>query len=315
MYSIDQINDLKQSVKIVEYLESRGYKPETVRGNELLYFSPLSGETGTPSFSVNVKGNVFNDFSFDEKGDVIRLCMLLEIKDFSRAVRSLLQWKPTDLQDYATINAIVKEAEERKKEPCTISRVKEITSPSLIRYLESRAIPLRLAKNWINEIHYNNSKGNFFGLGFRNDSGGFSVRSAGNYKGIVGANDIRSINVNASNENVFLFEGFFDYISFLRYHNKLNLSPEFGFFNLYVTNSTSLINRLPDFSDKENILCYFDNDPAGRRAFIKLKERYGDKVVNQSQILYPGNNDFNDFLISQISTNDDKKTKDKKRLS
>ncbi|WP_289393262.1 toprim domain-containing protein [uncultured Duncaniella sp.] len=45
------------------------------------------------------------------------------------------------------------------------------------------------------------------------------------------------------------------------------------------------------------ILCYLDNDAAGRAAVARLQREFGDKVMDKSTI-YPDHKDLNDYLMS-----------------
>ena len=47
------------------------------------------------------------------------------------------------------------------------------------------------------------------------------------------------------------------------------------------------------------ILCYLDNDAAGRAAVARLQREFGDKVMDKSAI-YPDHKDLNDYLQSLI---------------
>lgn len=48
----------------------------------------------------------------------------------------------------------------------------------------------------------------------------------------------------------------------------------------------------------ERIDCFLDNDEAGQRAFQKLRDSFGDKVIDRSS-LYADHKDLNDYLLSQ----------------
>ena len=48
----------------------------------------------------------------------------------------------------------------------------------------------------------------------------------------------------------------------------------------------------------ERIECFLDNDDAGRRTFQRLRDSFGDKVIDRSS-LYADHKDLNDYLLSQ----------------
>ncbi|GAB3167569.1 CHC2 zinc finger domain-containing protein [Telluribacter humicola] len=75
-YEREIIEKVKE-VPITSFLQSVGLHPIKEYGRELIYLSPLREEK-TPSFSVNIIKNSFNDFGGSEemKGDIIRLVRL-----------------------------------------------------------------------------------------------------------------------------------------------------------------------------------------------------------------------------------------------
>lgn len=307
MYSIDQINELKQSVKIVEYLEVRGIKPQQKKANEILYFSPISGERGTPSFSVNILENVFNCFSSGEKGDVIKLSMLMENKTFVESVKSLQGFNPELSVDYVSPIASLQDSDNKS----VIKRTCSIKSPSLIKYLKSRGISLKLANLWLVEIHYYNDKGDFYALGFKNDNGGYSVRSE-KFKGVVGKNGITTIK--AKYKKLVIFEGFFDFLSWLELRKEIVPT-----FDVIITNSASQVNQIETLGDYFDILCFFDNDKPGLKAVEKVKEMYSDLGYHSFNVFnymchFPKHKDLNEYLKSLTVQGNDQTPKDKKRV-
>ena len=53
-------------------------------------------------------------------------------------------------------------------------------------------------------------------------------------------------------------------------------------------------------TDYPLILCYLDNDAAGRAALARLQREFGDRVMDKSA-LYPNHKDLNDYLVSTIN--------------
>ena len=120
-----------------------------------------------------------------------------------------------------------------------------------------------------------------------NDSGGYEIRNT-YYKGCIKAKDITTI-PNASNAELNVFEGMFDYLSAIQINGA-------------VTNKTIILNSLANLSRIKNVLpsynkvnVFFDNDPAGRIATTELQGEYGNIVTDYSRI-YNGYKDYNEYL-------------------
>jgi hypothetical protein len=65
-----------------------------------------------------------------------------------------------------------------------IESVKPIDDHRLIAYLQERAIPVELARLYLQEVRYRVGDHRFAALGLENESGGFEVRNAA-FKGTL----------------------------------------------------------------------------------------------------------------------------------
>ncbi len=158
--------------------------------------------------------------------------------------------------------------------------------------MESRKISFQNAFKYLNEIHYTNSKGKFFGIGYQTDNDSYVVRSEIMKKPInLGKAGIKTFAV-PNSKNVAIFEGMFDFLSACEFYKG---SPTM---TAIILNSTSNLNKaLPIISQYEKVFCYLDNDNAGWKALDKIKQA-GLNVVDTS-FIYSDYNDFNDFLIKK----------------
>ncbi|WP_313254639.1 toprim domain-containing protein, partial [Empedobacter sp.] len=96
-------------------------------------------------------------------------------------------------------------------------------------------------------------------------------------------------------KRVFIFEGFFDFLSFLEINNYPN-------FNYIILNSTANLSKLFDYlfnGDFEEIHLYLDNDLSGNNCTNEIISRYNSSVIDH-RIEYRNFNDLNDFLINSI---------------
>lgn len=97
--------------------------------------------------------------------------------------------------------------------------------------------------------------------------------------------------ISGGNPRCNVFEGFIDFLSAERLgYNDGNDS--------IVLNSVANVGRaIPALAEYPLILCYLDNDTAGRAAVARLRRELGDRVSDKSA-LYPDHKDLNDYLQS-----------------
>jgi len=293
MYTKTQITQTKESVSILDYLSAKGIEPIEQIGRQYVYLSPITGETGTPSFFVDPQKNVFSDFSGgadpsfnDNQGDLLRLIQVLEKCSFMKAMEIALNLSGAGYQ-----GATRPEPAPEKEHTTFIKRVTSIYAYPLKNYLTERAIPFDVARRYLSEVHYYNANGDFYALGFRNDAKGYELRST-HFKGCLGQKTITTLG-NPAAAKAIVFEGFFDFLSWMPTEERLKRNF------VVVLNSLSLVNRLPDLTRFEAISLYFDNDASGIKAAENLGKKYWAKCENASQMYFPQYKDYNDFLISK----------------
>lgn len=287
MIPLETIEQVK-SVAIERYLQTKGVLPahKLADKKEYAYCSPLSGER-TPSFFVNYRDNVFNDFSTGEKGDVIRLVQKVEKISFFDAVKRLQTFvginEPLLLSPYSVASDSVADTTFR------ITANRPLQHPALIKYLEEkRGIPYAFAYPWVRQIHYTRKEKRFFGVGFRTNSGSWAIRNEA-FKTWIGKTDITTIHVENST-TLNLFEGFINYLSALTFFGL----PAPGHNTIVLNSVTNLKTALPEIKQYKTVNCFLDNDRAGKKAIADMKDA-NINLVDRS-IMYQDYNDFNDFL-------------------
>jgi hypothetical protein len=293
MKTAQQIAELKQ-ISIVNYLREKGINPIAKNGSEYLYHSPLRQDS-IPSFSVNSTINIFNDFGKDtDNGSVIDLVMKLEKVSFPDACRILEMMDDKKEKEAVEILSLSC----RQTSDCggisyEVTENRNLQHPALIRYVESRKISFQTAFTFLREIHYTNSKGKFFGVGYQTDSGGYVVRSEIMKKPInLGKTDIKTFIVPNSTA-VSVFEGMFDFLSAIEFYKS---KPRC---TAIILNSLSNLSKaMPLLEQAQMVYTYFDLDvnQAGQNATQKLKDK-GFNINDQSSV-YMGFKDFNEFLIA-----------------
>ncbi len=165
-----------------------------------------------------------------------------------------------------------------------------ITSFVLLRYLEQRHIPIEIAQKHCREIRYELNEKNYYGIGFKNDSGGWEIRNP-YFKASSSPKDITTFK-NGSDEAV-VFEGFTDFLSFQFLHKNLPENSQ----DFVVLNSVSFFERARLFMEQHQLIrLYLDRDAAGlkycRRA-LSMSTKYTDESK-----LYKKHKDLNDWIVN-----------------
>jgi hypothetical protein len=272
-----------KNIQIVAYLRSSGIEEKSIKGSEYCYLSPITNER-SPSFFVNVKENVFYDYSSGAKGDIINLVMAIHGCTFVDALQRL---EAGNFDRPLSFSCIENRTLEKRKK-LLINKIIPLTNSSLVKYVRSREISMGIARKWLNEIHYTNAGKPFYALGFKNDSGGYELRNGLGFKGKT-ANGITTINKGTSTIN--LFEGFFDFLSALQFYGATEPSK-----TTVILNTTVNVKIFTStFDSRYKLNCYLDNDKSGVKTFDGLVSS-GYQAVNKSTQLYIDFKDFNDFI-------------------
>ncbi len=201
------LQEIKE-MDMVDYLNSLGYHPQRINGNDYWYLSPLH-EEHTPSFKVNRQFNCWYDHSLGQGGNLVDFCILYH----HCSVKELLQ-KMTDSlsfhqpkEPFYPHRTMIKQLyrdkmkaenhlnlsiESEQKSSIKIKEEKTITSSFLLSYVRSRNIPVELAQKHLKEVHYELYDKPYYALGFKNDSGGYELRSK-YFKGSSSPKDVTTI--------------------------------------------------------------------------------------------------------------------------
>ena len=278
------IQDIKL-IPIRDYLTHRGAYPKQENSRYGFYLSPLREEQDA-SFKVDYSQNVWYDFGLGRGGSIIDLVMGVEKCNFQQAVERLQSSNiaPSKLVTSQTLNTLESVLKVLDDHP--------LRHPAFISYLDSRAVDTSIAKKFCREVRYSVGGRNYFAIGFRNDYGGWELRSE-RFKGCSTPKHITTID-NGS-DKALAFEGFMDLLSYLTI--KRNDSPTC---NIAVLNSVANIQKaVPFLARHRSIYTFLDNDDAGRKALSEIERLCPQsKVVNQSNF-YCRHKDLNDYLRSQ----------------
>ena len=272
-----------KEMDMVDYLSKLGNKPAKIRNNDYWYLSPLRDEK-TPSFKANRKLNRWYDHGLGKGGNLIDFAILHQ----NCTIGEFLQKLNGDFSFHQPIFHQPNELITGKK--LNILHDFSISSFALLRYLEQRRIPINVADQFCREIRYELNDKIYYGIGFKNDSGGYEIRNP-YFKTSSSPKDITTIK-NKAKEAV-VFEGFFDFLSFIAIHKNQPATES----NFVILNSVSFFEKARPFMEQhESIRLYLDRDSTGQnysRYALSLSNKYKDESK-----LYEHYKDFNDWMMN-----------------
>lgn len=276
--SIEEIRDMP----VTDFLHKLGEKPVRQRGNEVWYHAPYRSDK-TPSFCVNTKKNIWNDFGAGMGGDIFTLAgLMINSNDFMTQAKYIGEVTDNPIE--------CSKPPKYEPEPIvpqfTDVEVKALGHPALLAYLRERGIPSDIATENCVEIHYRLHDKQYFAIGFSNENGGYEIRNKF-FKGSIPPKAVSLIRNGSATVNV--YEGFMDYLSGLtlgygRTEDNLVLNS--------VANREKAYRHLDGY---DQIKCWLDNDDAGKKCLEALRKRYGEKVKDFSVVFRPCK-DVNEYL-------------------
>lgn len=280
--------EINENYSIVEYLANKGIQPIKIRENNYYYFSPFRNETEA-SFNVDSIQNKYYDFGEGKGSGLVTLISRLE----NISIKEIIYRYSNNDFSFQKLKA-THSKELIKSKRIQIIEQKQVYSYVLKSYLKERGIYSSNAYQYLEEVTFiiENCKPQF-ALGFKNLDGNFELRNS-IFKGSTGKN--LSINKNnIADKRVFVFEGFFDFLSFLEINNYPN-------FNYIILNSTANLSKLFDYLINQKLVeihLYLDNDLSGDNCTNEIISRYSSSVIDH-RMEYIDFNDLNEFLIDLI---------------
>ena len=285
--NIDQI----KKIKLQEFLATIDCKPVKQYGVNLMYLSPLRTEKHA-SFKVNTELNLWYDFGISRGGNIIDLAELLyNSSDVSYLIRQIERNAPSCVSV-----SLPKAKPNTPQNSFENLQVLSIAHPALIKYLGERCIDIEIARTVCKELHFDTRGKHYFGIGFPNIADGYEIRNPF-FKGCIAPKDISLFYAEEPKKVCFLFEGFMDFLSFMTLRRKENDGLKRQ--DYLVLNSVSNIQKaLERLSQYDSILCFLDNDEAGRNAYLQLSKELG-KPITDASTLYNGYKDLNEYLCAE----------------
>lgn len=263
-----------------------------VEARKNMFFSPFRNEK-TASLHVDEARNLWYDHGAGIGGTNVQLVQLVKHCSDKEAARYICSLDPT------LMNAPKPEV---KENPNKIVSAKLLFSYYLKKYVESRKIPVELASMYVKEITVHNSERgqNFALLGFENNAGGYAMRAPSGFKstnrsGITTINTEGGRSINASSASVAVFEGFFDFLSWMVMDGRKTPKCD-----VVVLNSVTNLDRASEYlRAHKTIECYLDRDDAGRACQLRLEKMFPDKEVTDMSVEYSRYKDLNEMLVAE----------------
>jgi DNA primase len=280
---------------LVDFLSNLGYPPQKVRNHDYWYLSPLRNEK-TPSFKVNRKLNVWFDFGEGKGGGLVDF----GVQYFKCSVTELLtRLRQNSIYNFSFHPHLADEKKDASIGKIQIISEQPITSKHLVDYLQKRCITLSIAEHFCKEIEFSLYGKKQLAIGFKNDAGGYELRSQ-YFKGDNSPKTITTVNNNAI--QIFVVEGFFDFLSLQVLLSKKGNAPLKDLTKIQtdfvILNSLSFFEKIHQQMKKyDTINLFLDRDSSGIKT--TRKAILSDSIYKDQSILYKGFKDLNDKLTGK----------------
>lgn len=276
-----------RGMDLTGYLEKLGCPVIKRRKNDTdyWYLSPLREER-TASFHVNRLTNEWYDFGLMAGGNAVDFCLQF----FKCTIPELLEkFAPSfSLHQVPVFDKSLHEGRVGAESKLIVKDLRPLYAYPLKNYLHERLIPVAVADKFCKEVVYEIDGRSYYGIGFKNDSGGWEIRNK-NAKMSSAPKDITCLSYDASSVQV--FEGFMDFLSYMTLHPYQEpWSTDF-----VVLNGAGLFDRaLPFLLQYEKVHLWLDRDVTGL-AYRDYALSRGKQFVDESSF-YEKFKDLNDWL-------------------
>ena len=285
------LDKIKQ-IPIVDIISGMGHQPVKRSGDEFYYYRfYIDGTHRKPNLAVDTKTNLFRDLvDTTNKGSVIDFIMLVKGVSFTDAVRML------DDDQIPTEHVVIEKVISDTGKKVLIKTIRELRMTNLIAYGNQRGISTPILNRYCREIFYNfegSNRRDVFAIGFKTDSDSWVIRTSAT-KMNIGCQDITTLRFHQDKDVWFVFEGFFDFLSYVEH---MKGATPIG--NVIVLNSVSNLERaFKRFSDVSRVFWLGDNDVAGDNAFKALQSICGGRVTD-GRSKFKGFKDINEYLLNE----------------
>jgi hypothetical protein len=284
-------------IPLVEYLASLGHHPKKVKGPDYWYCSPFRKER-TASFKVNERLNIWYDHGEGQGGDLIDFGTRYLQCTIPELLERLFQYRAVPFSPFQQpLTSDDPNAGEKEGFPegkIVVLDARPLVAQPLIDYLGRRKIPHDIASRSCREVDFTLHGRRQTVIGFPNRSGGYELRSD-HFKGSSSPKDITFFD-NRTPE-IAVFEGFFDYLSFLTINKHLQLPLT----NSLVLNSLAFLEKSRSLMEQySRVHLLLDRDTAGKNFSRNAVEWDPERYIDRSDF-YRGHKDLNEWLIHELS--------------
>lgn len=259
---------------------------EGKQGKEYFFAHP---HQRTGSIAVRDSKNKWYDHSQGVGGDIIYAIRHFEQKSFAEAVNAI----DTAIHNYKP--PIKPNTASKALGLDVLHESEQIKHLALIKYIHSRGLEPQHLSGIAKEVHWAKGGRKFFGLGFSNDNGGYSIRS-GIFKFNIGPNTVSTIQIGNKPTGIKIFEGGFDLASYRK------IDPSASYHAIVLNGLANLTHQymegIRNSASKLDypVELYLDNDRAGDAKTVQAKEVI--KMSEDKRGLYRSFQDLNDYLVS-----------------
>lgn len=271
-----------REISIEKILQNLGCEPTKSNENESWYLSPFRIEK-TASFKLNKKINRWFDHGEQIGGNVIDFVIAKFGFNVSEALSYLEKF-----DSFFSFHQQIFDSPIKDENDINIEKILPIKHLALIQYLKSRGINKYKTDDCLKEVHYTIKDKKYFAIGFENKSNGFEIRNK--YTKIcIGKKDVTLV-LNQS-QILRIFEGFFDYLSFIQIRDNQNLEQS----DYLVLNSAALIAKnLSVLQNYQTIELYLDNDTTGNKYTEFIIKSFQDSIDYRK--IFKGYKDLNEWF-------------------
>lgn len=285
------------SYPIEEFLRVLGKRTEH-RGE--MYYSPFRDEEN-PSFHINRQKNVWMDFGLGKGGNILTLVQML------LGVKGAEAWDILSSQNLSDLFCLPCHEQARPEGKLTIREVSDHFCTRLISYSKSRGIPADILSRYCKQVSYCSGSSDrvWTSIGFPNAAGGWVLRNdrEGAYSKITTISMCSYLNAEgqqckeAVHSHIEVFEGFFDFMSWLILSGKVVPGCD-----VCVLNSVNNLERSMEFiSAHQSISCWFDCDHAGMEAYSRLHGTFPKSADHFFELSSSGCKDVNELLLKILA--------------
>jgi len=285
--------EINQTIKISDYLKTKGIYPSKAYQGYLMYHSPFREEK-SPSMKVSETKNLWIDYGTNEGGTIIDLVLkIFPTLNVHEAINEINREMLTDSifsfhqpQNVSPEKRKLFSTDENKG--IQIDKIIDLGSnPSLTAYLKSRMISLKTAQGFCKEVYFTVGEKQFFGIGNQNEKG-WAIRNKF-WKGCSG----QGVSLYKKGYGqLAVFEGIFDLFSYLEIEGEKNLAQDF-----LVLNSLANLNKSSSIiSLYDSTMLLLDNDESGKKATLDMVSSL--KNCYDLSEWYSPFKDLNDYLLS-----------------